>query len=222
MFEHYIYMSQEKFLTIEMLQRDYDSGYHTTIDMLPISSQFNYPTLIISHSDKEPQSIILLDNGEIVDYNVEERSDYLVIAYKDYPQKQIFIMYYDNLDTLVYYCKNNNFNSAFLFDAQDLSIYYNKVHFAGNEKMQKYVYAFNAPLSQRKNVYVSIGNYATPMDASIDYRKIVSDYPYAFVINNNGNNYSIVLSVSPTLSGAQDIIESIRKKGYEDARITFQ
>lgn len=234
MIEHYVYPEgdnpEEKFLSIQLNKKEYESFQLKEYEELPKEKSVSYPRLVIG-ADRFISSFVIED-GAIQDYDFADAVKIIAVGYQDYPTEMYNIFYGTNLDTIVYYCRRLNYKTLEVIyytnnenDAPFIE-YYGEL-LGRTQKNIKHEYTVMTSFANdpgKGSKYISVGNFTSLEDAGIEARNLQDKFPNAFVREYGQDPYrfyNVILGRSETISGAQELIEEARKKGIEDARISY-
>lgn len=234
MIEHYVYPEgdnpEEKFLAIQLNKKEYESFQLKDYEELPKEKSVSYPRLVIG-ADRFISSFVIED-GVIQDYDFADAVKVIAVGCQDYPTDMYDIFYGTNLDTIVYYCRRLNYKTLEVIyytnsENDDPFIEYYGELLAGTQKNIKHEYTVMTSFANdpgKGSKYISVGNFTSLEDAGIEARNLQDKFPNAFVREYGQDPYrfyNVILGRSETISGAQELIEDARKKGIEDARISY-
>lgn len=234
MIEHYVYPEgdnpEEKFLAIQLSKKEYESFQLKDYEELPKEKSVSYPRLVIG-ADRFISTFVIED-GAIQDYDFTDAVKVIAVGYQDYPTEMYQIFYGTNLDTIVYYCRRLNYKTLEVIyytnsESDDPFIEYYGELLAGTQKNIKHEYTVMTNFANdpgKGSKYISVGNFTSLEDAGIEARNLQDKFSNAFVREYGQDPYrfyNVILGRSETISGAQELIEDARKKGIEDARISY-
>lgn len=205
-------------VTIEMNEKEFSRSKILTTK--EIDDLYFTPNLMIAATYSESETVKLIDNKKIMDYNSAENKYYLCSAERIYPISQKYYYITDDLDGLVQYLYQQGYDNALLLKESEVEIpvkYYGEL-ISGNEEQyelsESYI-TYNAVDSSNKNKLIVVGGYPTIEDAHRRYLEIIDDFPYAFVYKMaNINEYKLIIGSCKSTVKAQRILEEARDKDY--------
>lgn len=223
--ETYIYQDsgRDKIISIALTEKEKSTEEKVEVNTLPDKDIFYYPHLVLTFKDEIKYETALKD-GELLDVTMPDFEKVLLITYTSTYGYNKYTVLYGDIDSVLYYAKRTNCDSAVLYTSELNNIYYYGKSILNKKENseEKYALTFNGYSSSNGTKYIIDGNYSSPVDASIEYQNIDKEkFPYAFIRelgSGNFKSYCIVLDFANTLIEAQDKLDDIRSE-YSEARI---
>lgn len=224
MIEHYLYSDGDKTIDIQFSENEFKKLKTPKIEELPERDKFNYPRLVVKYSTITDKQIPLIEDYSLVYDSDAADYDVIMIAIDGNNTYHIF---YGNMDTVIYHCLNFNFKELTYIVGSNITIYYYGKYFAGDrdDSQADTCFTIRGTDPNYGTKYIVMGNYNSLEDAAIAYQDVKDEFEYSFIketgYGNNRKVYNIVLEFADTLTAAQDKVNNLINRGYNEVRISY-